>query len=100
MLNATIFNVLNKILDGNLESVEYYYSGGHKLQLMTKSEISYEDFIKKTKYIILEKDIGSHDSDDNESMISIDLTEEFINKIIAFVRFNCLDEFENMKRSR
>lgn len=37
MLNITIFNVLNKVLDGNIESVDYYFSEGHKLQITTKA---------------------------------------------------------------
>jgi len=100
MLNSVIFNVLNKVLDGNIESVDFYFSGWNRVQVITKSEISPEDFINKTKCIISETDIGSHDSDDGESMISLDLTEEFINKIIAYVKCDCLNEFENMRKSR
>ena len=101
MLNDVILKVLNKVLDGNVESVDFYFSGWHRVQVIMKSKISPEDFIKKTKRIISETDIGSHDSDDDdESMISLDLTEDFVNKIIAYVKYECLDELENMKKSR
>jgi len=100
MLKTIILNVLNKVLNGNIESVDFYFSGWQKAQLTTKSKIPQEYFIRKTKYIISENDIGVYDEDEEDLTISIDLTEEFINKIILYVKSDCMNEFEEMRKSR
>jgi len=100
MLNDIIFKVLYEILDGNIESVDCYFSGSRRVGLMTKTKISYKDFIRKTKYIVLEDDIANYDSDEEDLTFSIDLTEEFVNKIVAHVKCSCLNEFENMSKRR
>jgi len=99
MLNDVIFKVLNKVLDENIESVDCY-DRGYKLEVITKSKILYDDFIRKTKHNlhISENDISNYDSDDEDLTFTIDLTEDFINKIIAYVKYDCLNEFENMRR--
>lgn len=61
MLKTTIFNVLNNVLDGNIESVDLYYDYDkiRKLQITTKSKIMEADFVNKTSHIISAYDIGS-----------------------------------------
>jgi len=101
MLNDLIFKVLYEILDGNVESVDCYFGGSRRVGLITRSKISYKDFIRKTKHIVLEDDIASYDDEEDDLIISLDLTEEFVNKIIAHVKCSCINEFENMgKRIR
>jgi len=100
MLNTTIFNVLNKVLEGNLESVDLYYDLNEKVQLTTKSKMLYADFTKKTSHIISEYDIGSiYDEDEEDLTFTIDLTREFVDRIIAYVKSHCLNDFEEFMKN-
>jgi len=101
MLNTIIFEVLDEVLDGNVFSTDCHFSksqGRHKLDLMTRRAISYKEFIKETKSLVLEYDIASYDEDSDFFQISIDLTEESINKFIERAKQLCLYEFEQMKK--
>lgn len=100
MLNKITFEVFNKILDGDVYKTDCFFSksAGRRLNLITNSAISYENFIKKTKYLVSESDVASYDEDNDYFEIDIDLTSEFMNKIIANARYICLSEFDEMKK--
>jgi len=99
MLNDIISKVLNKFLDGNIESIDCYSRGNCRFDLITQNKISYKDFVKKTKNIISENDISSYDEEDSEYLeVTIELTEDFINKIINHIKCDCMNEFEEMKK--
>jgi len=58
------------------------------------------DFVKKTKRIISEYDIGSiYDEEEEDLTFSIDLTEEFVDRIIAYVKSHCLNDFEEFMKN-
>jgi len=101
MLNTIIFEVLDEVLDGNVFSVNCHFSkshGGHKLDLMTRRAISYKNFIEETKSLVLEYDVTRYDEDSDFFQISIDLTEESINKFIERAKQFCLYELGQMKK--
>jgi len=101
MLNTIVFEVLDNVLDGNVFSTDCYFSQvshRRKLDLITRRSISYKEFINQTKHLILEYDVANYDEDADYFEISIDLTEETMNKIITFAKNMCLNEFENLKK--
>jgi len=97
MLNPMIFEVLKNILDGEIFSVECdlsRISDRRTIYITTSQTMTEENFIKKTKSIISEKDISFSDN----FHFNIDLTEELINKFMTYTKTSCLNEFENMKQ--
>ena len=59
------------------------------------------DFTKKTSHIISEYDIGSiYDEDEEDLTFTIDLTREFVDRIIAYVKSHCLNDFEEFMKNQ
>ena len=97
MLSSAIYGVLNKVLDITGE-VDCNLVDNCRLELMV-DKISCEDFVQKTKHFILEEDILSYNEKDSKFVLKVtmNLTEDFINKVIAYAKQYCLEEFEEMK---
>jgi len=106
MLHAVISEVLNEVLGEDIgNEVDCNFSDNCRLDLMI-DKIPYEDFVQKTKHFISESDIVSHrESSHNEEskfvlVVTINLTDEFIHKIMSYVNPMVISEFEEMKKSR
>lgn len=97
MLNTIMFEVLGKVLDGNIFSTDCYLSkvnNRRMLSITLREKLSYNEFVQKVKNIILEDHISGHDN----FLIEIDLTDELINSVMTYVTVSCLNEFEDMKK--
>ena len=99
MLQVVIFEVLNEFLGMDIGTVDIRLSDNCRLELMI-DKTPYEDFILKTKRIISEDDIVSHNEDKFVLEVTMNLTDEFINKITPLAKQMFLNEFEGMKKSR
>jgi len=99
MLNVVIFEVLNEVL-GIAGDVDCKLVDDCRLELMI-DKISCEDFVQKTKHFIQEEDIVSYNEESKFVLeVTMNLTEEFINKVIACAKQMFLSEFEEMEKSR
>jgi len=100
MLHAVISEVLNEVLGEDIgNEVDCNFSDNCRLKLMI-DKIPYEDFVQKTKHFISESDIISHSEGKFVLEVTMNLTDEFVNKIITYVNPMVISEFEEMKKSR
>jgi len=100
MLNTAIFEVLNEVLGADIGNVDCNLSDNCRLKLMI-DKIPYEDFVQKTKHFIPESDIVGHNEESKFVLeITMNLTDEFVNKIITYANQMFISEFEEMKKSK
>ena len=100
MLHAVISEVLNEVLGADIGLVECGWLDSCSLDLLI-DKIPYEDFVQKTKHFISENDIVSHNEESKFVLVvTINLTDEFIHKIMSYVNPMVIREFEEMKKSR
>ena len=101
MLHAVISEVLNEVLGEDIgNEVDCNFSDNCRLDLMI-DKIPYEDFVQKTKHFISESDIVSHSEESKFVLVvTMNLTDEFIHKIMSYVNPMVISEFEEMKKSR
>jgi len=100
MLHAVISEVLNEVLGEDIgNEVDCNFSDNCRLDLMI-DKIPYEDFVQKTKHFISESDIVSHRESKFVLVVTMNLTDEFIHKIMSYVNPMVISEFEEMKKSR
>jgi len=100
MLHAVISEVLNEVLGADIGLVECGWLDSCSLDLLI-DKIPYEDFVQKTKHFISENDIVSHNEESKFVLVvTINLTDEFIHKIMSYVNPMVISEFEEMKKSR
>ena len=100
MLHAVISEVLNEVLEEDIgNEVDCNFSDNCRLDLMI-DKISYEDFVQKTKHFISEDDIVSHRESKFVLVVTMNLTDEFIHKIMSYVNPMVIREFDEMKKSR
>lgn len=99
MLSSVIYGVLNKVLDITGE-IDCSLVDNCRLNLMV-DKISCEDFVQKTKHFIPEEDILNYKEESKFVLeVTMNLTEEFVNKVIVYAKQYCLEEFEEMKKSK
>jgi len=100
MLNTAIYEVLNEVLGEIIGNVDCNLSDNCRLDLMI-DKILYEDFVQKTKHFISENDIVSHSEESKFVLeVTMNLTDEFVNKIMSYANKMVISEFEEMKKSR
>lgn len=95
-------NIIKTILKENtvtnsVKEVDMYYSKMKNRKVLTiefDEEVNYADFLEATKYIISENDISLQDS----NSITIDITENIVNKILEYAKMVCIDEFDRIKK--
>jgi len=95
VLNEIMFEVFDKVLDKNLFRVDCFLSkvkGRRMLTITTRNKLSYKSFIQKTKNIILENDIASHD----DFVFDVDLTDELVNRVMKYTTVICINEFKEL----
>jgi len=101
MLHAVISEVLNEVLGEDIgNEVDCSFSDNCRLDVMI-DKIPYEDFVQKTKHFISESDIVSHSEESKFVLVvTMNLTDEFINKVMSYVNPMVIREFDEMKKSR
>jgi len=101
MLNTAIYEVLNEVLGVDIgNDVDCSLSDNCRLKLMI-DKIPYEDFVQKTKHFISESDIVSYSEESKFVLeVTMNLTDEFVNKIVTYANQMFISEFEEMKKSR
>jgi len=100
MLHAVISEVLNEVLGADIGNVDCSLSDNCRLDLMI-DKIPYENFVQKTKHFISESDIISHSEESKFVLeVTMNLTDEFVNKIVTHANQMFISEFEETKKSR
>lgn len=98
MLDTLFLEVFNKILNGNIFSVECDNSMLNNKRVMlyitTVESITEEEFIQNVRSVIPKENISFSDG----FCFNIDLTEEIINNVIIYAKSLCFNEFYELNK--
>jgi hypothetical protein len=64
------------------------------LSIEFDEDMDYTRFLTTAQYIISEDDISFQDS----TLITIDLTEDVLNRILEYTKMVCINEFDNIRK--